>query len=88
LKSFVPNETTDFTRFDQYYEKDEKTGDRLPYINTIHIRKMVEESVRWTALRAGDIDVLDTPRCRSTPGVKTPVMVKVNKPGPTRTEDG
>jgi peptide/nickel transport system substrate-binding protein len=30
FKSFVPNETTEMTRFDQYWEFDEVTGDRLP----------------------------------------------------------
>ena len=49
FKSFVPNETTEFTRFDQYWEVDEKTGNRLPYVDSIHVKKIVEESIRWTA---------------------------------------
>ena len=61
FKSFVPNETTEFTRFDQYWEIDEKTGNRLPYLDSVYLKKMVEEAIRWTALRAGDIDLLDTP---------------------------
>jgi peptide/nickel transport system substrate-binding protein len=56
LKSFVPNETTEFTRFDKYWEVDERTGDRLPYVGGIHVKKIVDETVRWTALRAGDLD--------------------------------
>ena len=54
FKSFVPNETIEFTRNDQYYEFDEKTGDGLPYLDSVLVKKIVEETVRWTALRAGD----------------------------------
>jgi peptide/nickel transport system substrate-binding protein len=61
VKNFVPNETIEFNRFDQYWEKDEQTGARLPYLNMIYEKKMVDESVRWTALRAGDIDMVDVP---------------------------
>jgi peptide/nickel transport system substrate-binding protein len=61
VKSFVPNEAVEFSRFDQYWEYDEKTGNRLPYLDTIYRNKIVEEAVRWTALRAGDVDVVDTP---------------------------
>ena len=61
LKSFVPNETTEFSRFDQSWEVDEKTGDRLPYLEGIHSRKIVNEMVRWTALRAGDLDWIINP---------------------------
>lgn len=61
LKSFVPNETSEFSRFDQSWEVDEKTGDRLPYLEGIHVRKIVDEMVRWTALRAGDLDWIINP---------------------------
>jgi len=61
FKSFVPNETLEVTRFDQYWEYDEKTGDRLPYLDGIYSKKIVDDTVRWTALRAGDIDCVDTP---------------------------
>jgi peptide/nickel transport system substrate-binding protein len=40
---------------------DEKTGDRLPYLEGIHSRKIVDEMVRWTALRAGDLDWIINP---------------------------
>ena len=56
FKSFVPNETIEVTRFDQYWEVDRETGNRLPYLDSIHIRKIIDPSIRWTALRAGDID--------------------------------
>ncbi len=61
FKSFVPNETTEFTRFDRYWEVDEKTGDRLPYLDEIYVKKIVDPVVRWTALRAGDLDYIQDP---------------------------
>ena len=56
VKSFVPNETIEFSRFDQYWEFHEQTGDRLPYLQTIYGKKIVDETVRWTAFRAGELD--------------------------------
>jgi len=61
LKSFDANETTEFTRFDKYWEVDERTGDRLPYMSGVHVKKIVDETVRWTALRAGDLDWIINP---------------------------
>jgi peptide/nickel transport system substrate-binding protein len=61
FKSFVPNETSEFTRFDQYWEIDEKTGNRLPYLDGIQMKKIVDETVRWTALRARDLDYINNP---------------------------
>ena len=77
LKSYVPNETTEFDRFDQYWEKDEKTGDRLPYLDGIHVKKIVDDMVRWIALRAGDLDYINSPdrkaviqeKKKPTPGI-------------------
>jgi len=77
FKSFVPNESTELTRFDKYWEFDDKTGDRLPYLDGIIVKKIVEETVRWTALRAGDLDYIQHPPARvvlqeqktPTPGV-------------------
>jgi peptide/nickel transport system substrate-binding protein len=77
LKSFVPNETTEFTRYDNYWEVDEKTGDRLPYLDTVYVKKITDEVVRWTALKAGDIDYVGYPPRRAvveeqkhpTPGI-------------------
>jgi peptide/nickel transport system substrate-binding protein len=61
LKSFVPNENVELSRFNQYWEVDEATGNRLPYVDSIHLIKILDESVRWTALQTGDIDFVDTP---------------------------
>jgi len=74
LKSFVPNETTEFTRFDQYWEVDEKTGDHLPYLDSIYVKKIVDPTVRWTALRAGDVDYIpEPPRKEALEARKRPV---------------
>ena len=61
LKSFVPNETFEAARFDKYWLTDEMTGDRLPYLEGIYLKKVVDDTVRWTALRAGDIDFCEAP---------------------------
>jgi peptide/nickel transport system substrate-binding protein len=57
FKSFQPNETFEVTRFNQYWEVDEKTGDRLPYVDAVYMKKITDPFVRWTALRAGDLDI-------------------------------
>jgi peptide/nickel transport system substrate-binding protein len=57
FKSFQPNETFEVTRFNQYWEVDEKTGDRLPYLDGVYLKKITDPFVRWTALRAGDLDI-------------------------------
>lgn len=49
------------TRFDQYWEIDERTGDRLPYLDSVFAKKIVDPTVRWTALRAGDLDYIVDP---------------------------
>ena len=74
FKSMVPNETVEFTRFDRYWEVDEKTGNRLPYLDSIHVKKIVDPIVRWTALRAGDIDyTVDIPRKACIEAMKNPI---------------
>ncbi len=61
FKSLFPNETAEYTRFDQYWEVDEKTGDRLPYLGGVYVKKIHEDIVRWTGLRAGDFDYIQNP---------------------------
>jgi len=74
FKSFVPNETTEFTRFNQYWEIDEKTGNRLPYLDGIHVKKIVDPAVRWAALRAGDLDYApDPPRKAALEAMRKPI---------------
>jgi peptide/nickel transport system substrate-binding protein len=36
-------------------------GDRLPYLDSIFIKKIVDPAVRWTALRANDLDLILIP---------------------------
>ncbi len=61
FKSFLPNERFEVSRFDQYYEVDEKTGDRLPYLEGILLQKIVDETQRINALRAGDVEWVQEP---------------------------
>jgi peptide/nickel transport system substrate-binding protein len=75
FKSFVSNETSELTRFDQYWEIDEKTGDRLPYLHGIYVKKIVDETVRWSALRAGDLDYIQHPPAKL-------VLQELKKPTP------
>ena len=77
FKSIVPNETTEFSRFDQYWEKDEQTGDRLPYLDKVYLKKIVDDTVRWTALRAGDLDYVSTP----PPNILAKAMLEKPVPG-------
>jgi len=79
FKSLLPNEVVEFTRFDQFYLFDDKTGDRLPYLDGVQMKKIVEESVRWTALRAGDVDLISSPPLK----VVADVMLKEPVPGIT-----
>lgn len=77
LKDFYPNETLEVTRFDHYHLVDEKTGDRLPRADSVWLKKMPDESVRMAALRAGDVDFIETPplntiaaeKKKPTPGI-------------------
>ena len=74
FKSIVVNETTELTRFDQYWEVDEKTGDRLPYLESVYCKKILDPTVRWAGLRAGDLDYIqDPPRKVSVDTAKSPV---------------
>jgi peptide/nickel transport system substrate-binding protein len=80
FKSVIPNETTELSRFDKYWEVDENTGDRLPYLDSIYTKKIVDETSRWTALRAGDLDYIAAPPAnvvvkeleKPTPGIVIP----------------
>ena len=48
-------------RFDNYHFKDPKTGDQLPRCDGAYIKKMPDATVRIAALRAGDMDFVETP---------------------------
>ncbi|MBI5969447.1 MAG: ABC transporter substrate-binding protein, partial [Deltaproteobacteria bacterium] len=74
FKSIVLNETIELARFDQYWEVDEKTGDRLPYLDSIYSKKIVDPAVRWVAVRAGDVDyTVDPPKKMALEVIKNPI---------------
>ncbi len=76
VKSFIPNDSLELTRFDQYWEIDEKTGKRLPYVDGVYIKKIVYDTVRLAAVRAGDLD------CTSGPPLNILAEAIFNKPIP------
>jgi len=84
FKSTVLNETIELARFDQYWEVDEKTGDRLPYLESIYCKKIVDPAVRWVAVRAGDVDyTVDPPKKSLIEAIKNPIpgiVIKVAPP--------
>ena len=74
FKSIVLNDSIELARFDQYWEIDEKTGDRLPYLDSIYCKKIADPVVRWTAVRAGDVDyTVDPPRKSAIEAIKNPI---------------
>ena len=76
VKSFVPNDSLEFVRFDQYWEVDEKTGDHLPYVDAVSMKKIVDDTVRLAAVRAGDLD------CTSGPPLNVLAKAILEKPIP------
>ncbi len=74
FKSLAVNDTIELTRFDQYWEVDDKTGMRLPYLDGLHVKKVADPAVRWAAVRAGDVDyTVDPPRKVVLEAVKNPI---------------
>ena len=61
FKEFRPNESLEVTRFDNYHFRDPKTGDQLPRNDAFLMKKMPDATVRMAALRAGDMDFIETP---------------------------
>ncbi len=52
------NEITELARFEQYYETDAE-GNSLPYLDGIVGRPKQEDRARLTALRTGEVDLID-----------------------------
>jgi peptide/nickel transport system substrate-binding protein len=52
------NSITELVRFENYYETDAE-GNNLPYLDGIIGRPKKEDQVRLTALRAGEVDLID-----------------------------
>jgi peptide/nickel transport system substrate-binding protein len=88
FKSLAVNESIEMTRFDQYWEVDDKTGMRLPYLDSIYVKRVIDPAVRWAAVRAGDLDyTVDPPRKTVLEAVKTPIPgMKVIIPPPIGTQ--
>jgi peptide/nickel transport system substrate-binding protein len=53
------NGTTELARFEHYFETDAE-GNNLPYLDGIVGRPKKEDAVRLTALRAGEVDLIDS----------------------------
>ena len=53
MVDYKPNQVIAFKRFDQYWQKG------LPYLEAVHFRPVEDATVRLTALRAGDFDVVE-----------------------------
>src|SRR6266853_2126100 len=53
------NSITELVRFENYFETDAE-GNNLPYLDGIIGRPKKEDQVRLTALRAGEVDLIDT----------------------------
>jgi peptide/nickel transport system substrate-binding protein len=56
--SWNRNDTTVLERFDGWYERDEN-GNPMPYFDSIIGKPITEDTVRLTALRAGDVDFIE-----------------------------
>ena len=57
LESYTPGSELRFQRFDDYWQVGED-GETLPYLDSLVINIVPEESVRLSALRAGDVDLI------------------------------
>jgi peptide/nickel transport system substrate-binding protein len=60
FKEWVPNDHFTATRNPNYWYKDPKTGDQLPYLDEITFKPIPEVSAREAALKSGQIDVMHT----------------------------
>lgn len=58
LVEWVTGDHMTVKRFENYWRKDDK-GNQLPYVDQIIIRPIPDESVRFLALRSGDLDLVD-----------------------------
>jgi peptide/nickel transport system substrate-binding protein len=57
--SWERNHSTELVRFENYFETDAE-GNSLPYLDGIAGRAKQEDRVRFTALRAGEVDLIDS----------------------------
>jgi peptide/nickel transport system substrate-binding protein len=52
MTGYKPNQVISFKRFDQYWQKG------IPYLDGIEFRIISDPTVRFTALRTGDVDIM------------------------------
>jgi peptide/nickel transport system substrate-binding protein len=60
FKEWIPNDHFTAVRNENYWYKDPKTGDQLPYLDEITFKPIPEISARSAALQSGQIDVMHT----------------------------
>jgi len=60
FKEWVPNDHFTAEKNPNYWYKDPKTGDQLPYLNELVFKPIPEISAREAALKSGQIDVMHT----------------------------
>ena len=50
-----PRQHVRLKKFKNYWKKD-KAGNRLPYVDELVLKPILDDTVRWTSLRTGDVD--------------------------------
>ena len=60
FKEWVPNDHLTVEKNPNYWYKDPKTGDQLPYLDEVIFKPIPEISAREAALKSGQIDVMHT----------------------------
>jgi peptide/nickel transport system substrate-binding protein len=58
FKELIPNDHLTVVRNENYWYKDPKSGDQLPYLDQIIFRPIADTSARDAALRSGQVDVI------------------------------
>lgn len=53
MTEYKPNQSLVFKKFDQYWQKG------IPYLDAVNFKVVEDSTVRFTALRAGDFDVIE-----------------------------
>jgi peptide/nickel transport system substrate-binding protein len=60
FKEWVPNDHLTLVRNENYWYKDPKTGDQLPYLDSVTFKPIPEIAAREAALKSGQIDMMHT----------------------------
>jgi peptide/nickel transport system substrate-binding protein len=60
FKEWVPNDHLTLEKNPDYWYKDPKTGDQLPYLDTLIFKPIPEIAAREAALKSGQIDMMHT----------------------------